>query len=319
MMSNPVRKSRSLWQFIKRTKRQVLKLALYLRNFLVRQRWEFGVCAVFKNESPHLEEWLEFHALVGIDHFFLYDDSSTDDFMTILQPWIDRGHVTLRPSKGRKQKNIYNHCLQRGANRCRWIAFIDIDEFLFNPEGKLLPQTMERYDSAPAVFVHWILFGSNGHQQPPSGGTLDNYTKSLGLEGSINDDFVNGKGGPKSEYVTGWARDGKSIVDPRAVIEMGIHIPHQLAWGSVINETFKPGIPKTDPGTPFSCDILRINHYWSRSRGELTAKLLRGTVSTKSRGKNSLERSLYRETLLNLVDDLLIIEVRNALRTLRTV
>ena len=98
---------------------------------------------------------------------------------------------------------------------------------------------------------------------------------------------------------------------------MGIHIPHQMAWGTVVNESFGPGIPKTDPGTSFSRDILRINHYWSRLRDELTAKLLRGTVSTKSRGQNSLERSLQRETLLNLVDDRLILEVREALRSAR--
>lgn len=314
-MNERVRRRYSPRHLMTRTKRFTLEFLRHRRNLLVRQKWEFGICAVFKNESRYLCEWLEFHALVGVDHFFLYDDASTDDFMTVLQPWIDRGQVTLRPAKGHRQKRIYNHCLRHGANKCRWIAFIDIDEFLFSPERKLLPDTMERYDSVPAVFVQWILFGSNGHQQPPSGGTLDNYTKSLGLEGSINDDFVNGKGGPKSQYVTGWARDGKSIVNPRAVIEMGIHIPHQMAWGTVVNESFGPGIPKTDPRTPFSCDILRINHYWSRSRDELTAKLLRGTVSTKSRGKNSLERSLHRETLLNLVDDRLILEVRDALRS----
>ncbi|MFM8856637.1 MAG: glycosyltransferase family 92 protein, partial [Actinomycetota bacterium] len=181
-------------------KRLVLTAHLIWRRFTTQQRWTLGVCAVFKNESRHLEEWLEFHSLMGAEHFFLYDDRSSDEFMTVLQPWIDNGRVTLRPSKGRKQKVIYNHCLRHGAARCRWIAFIDLDEFLFSPEAVTLPVALERYSSVPAVFVHWILFGSGGHVQAPQGGTIDSYTMSLGREASIRDDFDHQKGGPRDQY-----------------------------------------------------------------------------------------------------------------------
>lgn len=30
-----------------------------------------SVCAIFKNEGPILKEWIEYHLLVGVDHFFL--------------------------------------------------------------------------------------------------------------------------------------------------------------------------------------------------------------------------------------------------------
>jgi len=273
------------------------------------------VCAVFKDESRHLREWLEFHSLMGVEHFFLYDDNSTDDFMTVLQPWIDKGQVTLRPSRGRTQKAIYNHCLRHGGSRCRWLAFIDLDEFLFSPEAVSLPIVMERYASVPAVFVHWILFGSGGHVQAPDGGTIDSYTKSMGLDASISDDFDHKVGGPRSQYVTAWARDGKSIVDPRAVIEMGIHLPYVVSHGSLVTETFEKPHGKSPAGTPFTCDVLRINHYWSRSIEELTVKILRGEIASKTREALSLERSLERESLLNQMEDRVILDVREQLIT----
>ncbi|MEN9802444.1 MAG: hypothetical protein RLZ37_1569 [Actinomycetota bacterium] len=298
-------------------KRILLTAQLACFRLTTRQRWAFGVCAVFKDESRHLEEWLEFHRLMGVEHFFLYNDHSTDGFMTVLQPWIDKGQVTLRPSKSREQKAIYNHCLRHGAARCRWIAFIDLDEFLFSPEAVPLPEAMERYSTVPAVFVHWILFGSGGHVHAPQGGTVDSYTKSMGLDASISDDFVHGKIGPRSEYVTGCARDGKSIVDPRAVIEMGVHLPYILKWGSTVTETLGKPHPRSPAGTPFTCDILRINHYWSRSVEELTVKVLRGAVRTSKREEINLERSLQRETLLNQVEDRVILDTRERLSASR--
>lgn len=294
-------------------KRMVLTAHLIGRTLTTHQRFEFGVCAVFKDESRHLGEWLEFHSIMGVEHFFLYDDGSTDDSVDILQPWIEQGLVTLRRSRNRKQKDIYNHCLRHGAARCRWIAFIDIDEFLFSPEASTLPLIMRRYSSLPGVFVHWILFGSNGHIHPPHSGTLSSYTRSMGQEASIRDCFEHGQGGPRSEYVTGWARDGKSIVDPRKVIEMGIHRPHIVRQGSIVNETLGAAAGKTPPGTPFTCNVLRINHYWSRSIDELTAKILRGAVSTSKRERSNLQRSLEREALLNQIEDRLILEVRESM------
>ena len=48
-----------------------------------------------KNEGGSLAEWLEYHLRVGIEHFYLYDNNSNDGTRRVLQPYIDRGLVTL--------------------------------------------------------------------------------------------------------------------------------------------------------------------------------------------------------------------------------
>lgn len=277
-------------------------------------KWEFAVCAVFKNEARYLEEWLEFHHLAGVEHFFLYDDQSIDGFEAILAPWIDAGIVTLRKSKGRKQRSVYNHCLRHGARKSRWIAFIDLDEFLFSPTGQQLGTLMERYSRFPAVFVHWLLFGSNGHVHPPDGGVLDNFTKCIGLDSSIHERFEHSKGDTRAGRVTGRARQGKSIVNPRAIVDLGVHRPWKILWGELVNENFVTNPTNLPPGTPFSCDVIRINHYWSKSIDELTAKVLRGNFSAKGGSLENLPEHLRRESQLNQVEDRLIIEIREIFR-----
>ena len=36
------------------------------------------ICTSVRNEAPYIQEWLEFHLLVGATKFVIYDDKSTD-------------------------------------------------------------------------------------------------------------------------------------------------------------------------------------------------------------------------------------------------
>lgn len=54
-----------------------------------------SVCCIFKDEAPYLEEWLRFYSLIGVEHFYLYDNDSTDAFKAVLAPWAAAGKVTL--------------------------------------------------------------------------------------------------------------------------------------------------------------------------------------------------------------------------------
>ena len=54
---------------------------------------EIAIGAIMKDEGPYLKEWLDFHILVGIKKFFLYDNESTDNTTEILKPYIERGIV----------------------------------------------------------------------------------------------------------------------------------------------------------------------------------------------------------------------------------
>lgn len=51
-----------------------------------------GVCAIFKQETRRLREWLEYHMLVGVERFWLYDnDSQPSGADEVLEPYVGRG------------------------------------------------------------------------------------------------------------------------------------------------------------------------------------------------------------------------------------
>jgi hypothetical protein len=93
---------------------------------------------------PRLEEWLEFHLMVGFEHFYFYDNSEAkhSDLWLALQPYVRAGVVTYIywPAKvcGRHRSSQYaaeNSCIRRFADSNEWMAHFDVDEFM-TPTGK---------------------------------------------------------------------------------------------------------------------------------------------------------------------------------------
>ena len=58
-------------------------------------KYKASLCLIFKDEAPYLKEWLEYHLLIGIDHFYLYNNNSSDNYLEVLGPYIEDGTVTL--------------------------------------------------------------------------------------------------------------------------------------------------------------------------------------------------------------------------------
>ncbi|WP_455659481.1 glycosyltransferase family 92 protein [Phocaeicola faecalis] len=136
---------------------------------------DIAIVSISKNEGPYLLEWIEFHRIVGVTKFFFYDNDSDDNTRELLQPYIDSGIVDYVLVKGKGQQlNAYNDAIQKHKNECRWMAFIDMDEYLIPSQGGMLGETMQRLfegrnDGAAGIGVNWATFGTSGHKNrlPP--------------------------------------------------------------------------------------------------------------------------------------------------------
>jgi hypothetical protein len=245
---------------------------------------ELAVGAIFKDEARFLHEWLTFHRGVGVGHFYLYDNGSTDDFRAVLAPWIDAGAVTLFDWPGTaRQVPAYNHCIRHFRDEARWIAFIDIDEFLFSPHARDIRPILAEYRDLPALFVYWLMFGSSGHVSRPDGSIIEAYTRR--------------------EHCEDRPALGKVVVNPRLVRQMIIHTAK--TWVGEPRDERRRAIPdlERERGV-FSGERLRINHYWSKSIEDLNEKVRRGRASTTA--ARILESHLATEKKLNDVEDLTI-------------
>ena len=129
-----------------------------------------AICAVYRDEAPYLREWIEFHRLVGVERFYLYNNLSVDGHREVLAPYVEAGIVAVtdwavRPA----QIQCYDQCLKDYRDEARWIAFIDLDEFLFLPTGQPVAEILTEYEQWPGVGANWAVFGSSGHRTTPAG------------------------------------------------------------------------------------------------------------------------------------------------------
>ncbi len=136
-----------------------------------------SICAVIKNETPYLEEWLEFHRIQGVEHFFLYDNGADR-----LPPFYFKNDITIHccPTWNPVQFKAYNHCLNFFGESSQWIAFLDADEFLVPGDfldGTTIPEFLKDMEKASGVAVNWTIFGSNGYLTKPKGLVIENYTR----------------------------------------------------------------------------------------------------------------------------------------------
>lgn len=222
-----------------------------------RRRAYLSVCAVYRDEAPYLREWVELHRLVGVERFYLYNNGSTDEHREMLAPYLEEGLVELRewplfPG----QLLAYEDTLRRHREDSRWIAFIDLDEFLFSPTGRPVSDVLQDYERWPGVVVNWAVFGTSGHLEPPPGLVIENYVRRTDARG--------------------FNRPVKSIVDPQRVAHFCG--PHFFTYreGYAVDENCRAVKPRnqTDAVT-FS--RLRVNHYMTKSEREYRAKLTRPT------------------------------------------
>jgi len=139
--------------------------------------------SVFKNESHILEEWIQHYIKQGVDHFFLTDNGSSDDYMKILEKYISSGMVSLNinPEKYKQIEHL-NHYLHEAKNY-DWVIVCDLDEFIYARKG--LRSIKEYLNTLGQDILHvsvpWKLFGSNGHIQQPDL-VIPNFLRRLNCE-----------------------------------------------------------------------------------------------------------------------------------------
>src|ERR1700730_7928565 len=252
-----------------------------------RTKYELAICAVFREEAPFLDEWISFHVGVGVTHLYLYNNLSTDNFEDVLAPWINSGHVSVVDWPGPiGQISAYRHCVGRVRGECRWLSFLDVDELMFSPLAVDIRPILARYSDLPALEVWQLFFGSGGHRSQP----LLPVTESYLMRAPLTRSSV------------------KSIAKPRMIYKVGVH--QCKYWIGQGLDTSRRIVARS-PGAP-ALDVLRINHYWSRSLQDLETKIARGDASTTQ--VRDREWHFHFERMLNAERDETILPIARAIR-----
>jgi len=254
----PHKMTRNQWRGILRYGPiRALKLKHKLKYDKTQPQHYLAICAIAKNEGAYFEEWIEWHKNLGVDKFYIYDNESTDNTREVLEPYIKSGLVDYTFFPGKKQQlSAYDDCLEKHRLDARWIAIIDLDEFIVPIKDKTIPEFLKRFEGFSAVEINWLIYGSGGAEKKEAGGVMERFRYHSEPSHILN-------------------RHVKSIVDPRRVLCLiGCHEAARIsgkavdAQGNIIKKHFRNRATQQD--------VICINHYAVKSYEEFLEKRNRG-------------------------------------------
>lgn len=192
------------------------------------------VCTMLRNQARFLPEWVMYHARLGVDRWFIYDNNSDDDLENAVGSLVSANHNVTRHSWPwiKSQEAGFAHCALRARDSCQWVGFIDVDEFFHVPSNTRfsLQSVISKYTSKNTSIAEirtWCRsFGPSGLKEHPEKGVTIGYTCR-----------------------TATAERHKSIINPEALNSSLINVVHHFH--------LKPGYRHVTMRT----NTLVINHY----------------------------------------------------------
>ena len=227
-----------------------------------------AICAMFKDETS-VPDWLDYHRIVGVDTFHLFGHQERRS----LSSWVPYDSlapmdVSYQPfdnwTTRSPQIDAYNECLRRYKNNHKFIAFIDLDEYLVTTEGTSnVSSLLDQFSNEGGLAAYWEVIGSSNHMDPPEGPTVENYVNCVpdGFKVGIHFNSLQYKTIANTKYVTESStsphmfsyRDNKTLVGDR----------HQDIGPSIFSEESSKG-------------LVVLYHYILKSKAEFMQKVTRG-------------------------------------------
>ncbi|XP_011045246.1 PREDICTED: UPF0392 protein RCOM_0530710 [Populus euphratica] len=197
-----------------------------------RKPHEMCICTMLRNQARFLREWVMYHAQVGVQSWYIYDNNSDDDIEDVMESLVQAGFNISRHVWPwiKTQEAGFAHCALRARESCEWVGFIDVDEFFYSPLGLSLHDVIsnqsESGNNVAEIRTSCYSFGPSGLKHVPPQGVMVGYTCRLGA--------------PERH---------KSIVKPEALNSTLINVVHHFH----LSEGFR--YVNADRG------VLVINHY----------------------------------------------------------
>jgi hypothetical protein len=211
---------------------------------------DLAICCIAKDENPYLNEWIDHHLAIGVQHIFLYDNNSKESIKDFLG---NQDNITVYnwPGTNRPQLPAYNNCLDNNRKEFKWIGFIDADEFIVPKSTNNLVEFLKNYEKEyiAGLSINWKVFGSNGHLTRQKS-QIRSYTKCF-----------------KDKHC-------KVITRPEYTISFAN--PH---FGNFIGGFWsvdENGKETRGPFNAHSSSLIQINHYVNRSLEEFKEKIQKG-------------------------------------------
>lgn len=100
-----------------------------------------GMITYFKNEGHILYEWILHYKKWGVNHIWLIDNGSEDNYN--VEEFINEGFITIFKEPLLEQQSAYDKYIPKIKNEVIWVCNCDLDEFLYSKENQDLKFILE--------------------------------------------------------------------------------------------------------------------------------------------------------------------------------
>ncbi|KAF3431354.1 hypothetical protein FNV43_RR26085 [Rhamnella rubrinervis] len=160
------------------------------------KKYELCVCTMVWNQASALREWIMYHAWLGVERWFIYDNNSDDGIEEVIRELDLQDYNVTRQTWPwiKTQEAGFSHCALKARDECNWVGFFDVDEFFYFPnafrllQGPGLPgknslrDMVANYSSSTTIAeirTACHSFGPSGLKSPPAQGVTVGYTCRL--------------------------------------------------------------------------------------------------------------------------------------------
>ena len=136
------------------------------------KKYNFSVGVMFKNESHIMKEWINHYLRIGVDHIYMINHSSNDNYMDILTKYVNDKVVTLYHSEHKPKRlaqiEQYNKNITPHVKDSQWFAFLDMDEFLYSRRSNNLISQLHQFRNKTAIKIQMKVFRPSTFLSPRS-------------------------------------------------------------------------------------------------------------------------------------------------------
>ena len=149
------------------------KLLIIIIYFLIQikirmlSKLKILICTIAKQENKYINEFVDHYRKMKIKTIIIYDnnDINGEKFDDILKNDINNHFIKIINIRGIKHPQIMviNDCYQKYNKSYDWIAFYDIDEFLYINHFHNLNTflSLSKFKKCQSILINWKYYGDN--------------------------------------------------------------------------------------------------------------------------------------------------------------
>lgn len=270
----------------------ILLYFIFIKNIQKKFRLKVLLCTIAKKENKYIDEFVDFYRKLKFNKIIIYDNNNINDnsLEKILKKYMVNKFIKIIDYRGIERPQIkgLNECYKKYNKYYDWIAFFDVDEFLyiknFTDINKFL--LLNKFKKCQSIIINWKYYGDNNK--------LLYEKKHLSERFTIPFYFKDKNLIRKHKYYYSAA---KSIVRGKLNL-IWAHLPHYFKNtrncrpnGKILKNYFSPP----------QYSVAYIKHYLTKSTEEFIERLKRGNVILKTNNNYIRSRIKYYYFLFNKI------------------